>query len=160
MLYPVPNVFVPVVARATVALRAMVFVVLRPVAWGVVTGVRVVVVVLRATVLVRVAVRAVVRLTVLRAAVRVVVPVRVVVVALRADVWVFVGFDFARAVTLVVPLREILDASRTAASAIPIPAHSVAAKSKIFFILGLGNYDNKNALFWARVISHKCVIFL
>ena len=139
MLYPVPNVFVPVVARATVALRAMVFVALRPVAWGVVTGV--------------------VRLTVLRAAARAVVLVRVVV-ALRADVCVFVGFDFARAVTFVVPLREILDASRTAASAIPMPAHSVAAKSKIFFILGLGNYDNKNALFWARVISHKCVIFL
>lgn len=154
-----PNVFVPVVARATVALRAMVFVALRPVAWVVVTGVRAVVVALRATVLVRVAVRAVVRLTVLRAVVRVV-AVRVVVVVLRADVCVFVGFDFARAVTLVVPLREILDASRTAASAIPMPAHSVAAKSKIFFILGLGNYDNKNALFWARVISHKCVIFL
>lgn len=150
--------FVPVVARATVALRAMVFVALRPVAWVVVTGVRVAVVALRATVLERVAVRAVVRLTVLRAVVRVV-AVRVVV-ALRADVCVFVGFDFARAVTLVVPLREILDASRTAASAIPMPAHSVAAKSKIFFILGLGNYDNKNALFWARVISHKCVIFL
>lgn len=142
VLYPVPNVFVPaadvVVARATAPLRATVFVALRA-DDGVVVALRVVVVALRAVVLVRAALRAVaVRLTVLRAVVRAVALRDVVVVApVRADVCDCVVSDFARVVTLSLGVvRVTLDALRTAASAKPMPAQSVAAKSKIFFILG------------------------
>ncbi len=143
VLYPVPNVFVPVadvvVARATAPLRATVFVALRA-DDCVVVALRAVVVALRAVVLVRAALRAVaVRLTVLRAVVRAVALRDVVVVAapVRADVCDCAVSDFARVVTLSLGVvRVTLDTLRTAASAKPMPAQSVAAKSKIFFILG------------------------
>ncbi len=141
MLYPVPNVFVPladvVIARAfVVALRAIVFVALRA-DDGVVT--RAFVVALRAAVFVRAALRAVaVRLTVLRAVVRVV-ALRdlVAVVAVRVVGCDCVTSDCLRAVTLSLGVFLVtVDALRTAASEKPMPAQSVAAKSKIFFILG------------------------
>lgn len=141
VLYPVPNVFVPladvVIARAfVVALRAIVFVALRA-DDGVVT--RAFVVALRAAVFVRAALRAVaVRLTVLRAVVRgVALRDLVAVVAVRVVGCDCVTSDCLRAVTLSLGVFLVtVDALRTAASEKPMPAQSVAAKSKIFFILG------------------------
>lgn len=116
-----------VVARAfVVALRAIVFVALRA-DDGVVT--RAFVVALRAVA---------VRLTVLRAVVRVV-ALRdlVAVVAVRVVGCDCVTSDCLRAVTLSLGVFLVtVDALRTAASEKPMPAQSVATKSKIFFILG------------------------